>query len=269
MSDAAPQRRPRCPWRDRAGLSSRAIANFTLSTDDWRNPLVHILTSRPHASYAAVPASLQERRRRPNTPFEDGAFHVIALRGARSSDDASGLLIFSGPRRITPDLEWFASVIAQKLAQVLRRLALSEGDRRQEYERSLLRTIVNAVTDPILMTDTDGRMLVANARARALFVELGGAQRRTAWRGRHEQHAAVLRAVEQGDRGSGRDAARAAARQPDRRIGSAVRAAEHDAPRTPGTAPASCRFCGTSATSAAPPSRSTKAIGRCDRPKCR
>jgi signal transduction histidine kinase/PAS domain-containing protein len=29
---------------------------------------------------------------------------------------------------------------------------------------------VNAVTDPILMTDTDGRMLVANARARALFV---------------------------------------------------------------------------------------------------
>jgi signal transduction histidine kinase len=152
------------------GLSSRAIANFALSTDDWRNPLVHILTSRPHASYAAVPASLGERRRRPNTPFEDGAFHVIALRGARSSDDASGLLIFSGPRRITPDLEWFASVMAQKLAQVLRRLALSEGDRRQEYERSLLRTIVNAVTDPILMTDTDGRMLVANARARALFV---------------------------------------------------------------------------------------------------
>src|SRR5215510_10358450 len=152
------------------GLSSRAIANFTLSTDDWRNPLVHILTSRPHASYPAVSASLQERRRRPNTPFEGSAFHVIALRGARSSDDAFGLLIFSGPRRITADLEWFASIAAQKLAQVLRRLALSEGDRRQEYERSLLRTIVNAVTDPILMTDTEGRMLVANTRARSLFV---------------------------------------------------------------------------------------------------
>jgi PAS domain S-box-containing protein len=152
------------------GLSSRAVANFTLSTDDWRNPLVHILTSRPHASYAAVAASVQERRRRPNTPFEDGAFHVIALRGSRSSDDAFGLLIFSGPRRITPDLEWFASTMALKLAQVLRRLALTEGDRKQEYERSLLRTIVNAVTDPILMTDTEGRMLVANTRARALFV---------------------------------------------------------------------------------------------------
>ena len=44
---------------------------------------------------------------------------MIALRGARSSDDAFGLLVFSGPRRITPDLEWFASVLAQKLAQVL------------------------------------------------------------------------------------------------------------------------------------------------------
>ena len=152
------------------GLSARAIANFTLSTDDWRNPLIHILTTRPHASYPAVSASLQERRRRPNTPFEEAAFHVIALRGARRSDDAFGLLIFSGPRRITPDLEWFASAAAQKLAQVLRRLALSEGDRRQEYERSLLRTIVNAVTDPILMTDPEGRMLVANTRARALFV---------------------------------------------------------------------------------------------------
>jgi signal transduction histidine kinase len=152
------------------GLSSSAIANFTLSTDDWRNPLVQILTSRPHASYPAVPASLQERRRRPRTPFEDGAFHVIALRGTRASDESFGLLIFAGPRRISQELEWFASVVAQKLAQVLRRLALSEGDRRQEYERSLLRTIVNAVTDPILMTDTEGRMLVANARARSLFV---------------------------------------------------------------------------------------------------
>ena len=152
------------------GLSQAAIANFTLSTEDWRNPLVQILTSRPQASYPAVPASLQERRRRPRTPFEDGAFHVIALRGNRSSDDAFGLLIFAGPRRISPDLEWFTSVFSQKLAQVLRRLALAEGDRRQEYERSLLRTIVNAVTDPIMMTDTDGRMLVANARARSLFV---------------------------------------------------------------------------------------------------
>src|SRR3989442_1266022 len=35
------------------GLPTRGLANFTLSTDDWRNPLIHILTSRPHATYGS------------------------------------------------------------------------------------------------------------------------------------------------------------------------------------------------------------------------
>ena len=36
-------------------------------------------------------------------------------------------------------------------------------------ERSLLDAIINAVTDPILLTDTEGRLLIANGRAEALF----------------------------------------------------------------------------------------------------
>ena len=44
-----------------------------------------------------------------------------------------------------------------------------EGDRRQGRERSLLYNIINAVTDPILLTDTEGRLLIANARALTLF----------------------------------------------------------------------------------------------------
>src|SRR5207245_11608843 len=103
-----------------------------------------------------------------STPFENTAFHVLPL--LTGSDEAVGLLLWSGTRRITPEIEWFGSSFAMKLAQMLRRLALSEGDRKQEYERSLLRAIVNAVTDPILLTDPEGRLLIANARARALFV---------------------------------------------------------------------------------------------------
>src|SRR5204863_6702 len=111
-----------------------------------------------------------ERRRRPATPFASGAFHVMPLRGSGGSDEAVGLMLWGGARKITPEIEWFGSVFALKLAQVLRRMALSEGDRKQEYERSLLRAIVNAVTDPILLTDPEGRLLIANARARTLFV---------------------------------------------------------------------------------------------------
>jgi signal transduction histidine kinase len=151
------------------GFRPATLSNFIVSLEDWRHPLVQTLANRRHTFFSAVGASGQERRRRPATPFEQGAFHVLPLRTG-GSDEAIGLLLWSGSRRMTPDIEWFASILALKLAQVLRRLALSEGDRRQEYERSLLRAIVNAVTDPILLTDPEGRLLIANARARALFV---------------------------------------------------------------------------------------------------
>jgi PAS domain S-box-containing protein len=36
-------------------------------------------------------------------------------------------------------------------------------------ERALFYTIINSVTDPILLTDTEGRLIVANARAERLF----------------------------------------------------------------------------------------------------
>jgi signal transduction histidine kinase len=151
------------------GFRPASLSNFSVSLEDWRHPLVQILANRRHTFFSGIGPSGQERRRRPMTPFEQTAFHVLPLRTG-ASDEAVGLLLWSGTRRLTPEIEWFASVLALKLAQVLRRLALSEGDRRQEYERSLLRAIVNAVTDPILLTDPEGRLLIANARARALFV---------------------------------------------------------------------------------------------------
>ncbi len=151
------------------GFRQSSFGNFSLSVEDWRNPLVQILANRRHAFFPAVSSNGAERRRRPSTPFEHNAFHVLPLRTS-TSDEAIGLLLWGGTRRVTPEIEWFASVFGLKLAQMLRRLALSEGDRKQEYERSLLRAIVNAVTDPILLTDPEGRLLIANARARTLFV---------------------------------------------------------------------------------------------------
>src|SRR5689334_21058729 len=151
------------------GFAPGAFGTFTVSLEDWRNPLVQILGNRRHAFFPAVPPSGHERRRRPATPFEHSAFHVLPLRTG-TSEEAIGLLLWDGTRRITPEIEWFAATFALRLSQLLRRIALSEGDRKQEYERSLLRAIVNAVTDPILLTDPEGRLLIANARARTLFV---------------------------------------------------------------------------------------------------
>ncbi len=56
-------------------------------------------------------------------------------------------------------------VLGQKSDQV--------GGRGVRRERVLFFTIINAVTDPILFTDTEGRLIVANARAERLFAASG------------------------------------------------------------------------------------------------
>jgi PAS domain-containing protein len=150
------------------GLRSAAAASFWVSLDDWSNPLVTALNSRRQVYYPAV-QSAADRRRRPSTPFEDAAFHVVPLGRSGYSSDPSGLLLVSGQPSISPDMEWFATVFSQKLDQTVSQRTAAEGDRKQGRERSLLYSIINAVTDPILLTDTEGRLLIANARALTLF----------------------------------------------------------------------------------------------------
>ena len=143
-------------------------SSFVVSLEDWGNPLVHALNTRREAYYPAS-HSAADRRRRPSTPFEDAPFHVLPFGSASFSDETFGLLLFGGGPQVSGELRWFTSVFAQKLDQILRQHTLAEGDRRQGRERSLLYSIINAVTDPILLTDTEGRLLIANARALTLF----------------------------------------------------------------------------------------------------
>jgi signal transduction histidine kinase len=150
------------------GLPRGTARGFGLSTDDWSNPLVNVLLAKRPAYFSAVHSAV-DRRRRPSTPFEDSAFQAVPLGPPELGHEALGLLLFSSGAHVTPEQTWFATVFGQKLDEILRRHALAEGDRRQGHERSLLYNIINAVTDPILLTDTEGRLLIANARALTLF----------------------------------------------------------------------------------------------------
>ena len=51
-------------------------------------------------------------------------------------------------------------------------------------ERMLLYSIINAVTDPILLTDTEGRLIIANTPRREAVRRAGGGERRLAPRRR-------------------------------------------------------------------------------------
>lgn len=150
------------------GLSPAMATGFTLDLDDWGNPLLNVLHGHGRAHFPAA-HTVGERRRRPSTPFEDAAFHSVALGVSGFTDEAFALLLFSGGPQLPVDLEWFSTVFGQKLDQILRQQLLTDGDHRLGHERSLLYSIINAVTDPILLTDTEGRLLIANARALTLF----------------------------------------------------------------------------------------------------
>jgi len=150
------------------GVTSSAVASYTVTLEDWNNPLVTVFNHRK-ALFFPEPHSAADRKRRPSTPFEDAAFHAVPLGISGFSEDAFGILLVAGSETIGTDFHWFVSVFSQRIDQILQQQALTEGDRKQGRERSLLYSIINAVTDPILLTDTEGRLLIANARALTLF----------------------------------------------------------------------------------------------------
>ena len=150
------------------GLHGTAASRFTVSLEDWNNPLVTAFNDRDTACFRAAHSST-DRKRRPSTPFEDAAFQVVPLFADEPGHDAFGLLLIGGSGTLPQELKWFTALFAQKLTQALRQQALMEGDRKRGRERSLLDNIINAVTDPILLTDAEGRLLIANQRALTLF----------------------------------------------------------------------------------------------------
>jgi PAS domain S-box-containing protein len=151
------------------GVAGDDIELFSWPLSDTYDPLIGALqSSRP----------VQFRSYRPNghaapTPLGRGAFTAIPL-GLRGSnvgerdDLAPGLLLLRAPA-ITADINWLVMVLGQKIDQVRGRGSLAEEARKLRRERTLFFTIINAVTDPIMLTDTDGRLIVANARAEKLF----------------------------------------------------------------------------------------------------
>jgi len=150
------------------GVAPAVASSFTVGLDDWANPLLHVLHSQ-RRSYFPAAHSPAERRRRPVTPFQDAAFHAAPVGAAGTSGDSFGVLLLGGESQLAGDIEWFSNVFGQKLDQIFRQQVRSDSDLREGRERTLLYSIINAVTDPILLTDTEGRLHIANARALTLF----------------------------------------------------------------------------------------------------
>src|SRR4029450_1949828 len=86
-----------------------------------------------------------------------------------------GLLLLSGfPSGVPDTVRWLARVLGVRL-RALHALRLEGENARLQREAGRLRAIIDEVTDPILLIDGAGRLLVANESAEDLLVADGQA----------------------------------------------------------------------------------------------
>jgi signal transduction histidine kinase len=142
------------------GVSSSAIMDFALNRDDVSHPLIEALNSPGPLHIDSLPGHHR-------VPLEAKAFHAIPLR-SDSSDSGHGLLLVSGVGpELDPETIWLGRTLGKQVSRLLGRQLLAET--RFGQERMLLYSIINAVTDPILLTDTEGKLIIANTHAEKLF----------------------------------------------------------------------------------------------------
>ncbi len=142
------------------GIPASAVAEFSVSTGDDEHPLVAAMQSAEPAYF--------DRGTFPS-PIDRSGFHALPLR----TDDpvAPGLvgvlLVSLGSADLSADVVWLADMLGRQLGRAQQRQELQEA--RFGQERMLLYSIINAVTDPILLTDTEGKLIIANSLAERLF----------------------------------------------------------------------------------------------------
>ena len=142
------------------GISTARTGEFVLDLDDRRDPLVEV-------AWSGRAARFPTGRRQPETPLESTPFHAVSLRPERGQPPVGLLLVESDEPELDADVLWFAEIMGEKL-QALRTRNVT-ADPGVDRERHLLYSIINAVTDPILLTDESGKLIIGNLRAEQLF----------------------------------------------------------------------------------------------------
>jgi signal transduction histidine kinase len=138
------------------GLEPARVRAVHVDLDDSSHPLVRALQ-------AGKPTELCD--------LEEPGVHepqpCLALPIPRA--DADGLLVVWPPPASPCELDWVIDALGRQLRRVLELQRLRRAERLLVRERALLTTVLSAVPDPVLLTDTEGRLVVANPRAETFF----------------------------------------------------------------------------------------------------
>jgi PAS domain S-box-containing protein len=152
-----------------AGVPGDAMQAFSCSMADAHHPLVAALFHPVPTVFRGNRGNGYAAQSLAQLPFGTGPVTAIPLKAAPDeNDEAVGLLLVRASAVLTPDASWLLTVLGRRIRQAQGGRAAQEA-RQLRRERTLFFTIINSVTDPILLTDTEGRLIVANARAEKLF----------------------------------------------------------------------------------------------------
>ncbi|MGH9311537.1 MAG: ATP-binding protein [Vicinamibacterales bacterium] len=141
------------------GIPSSTIVEFVLTREDQAHPLIKAMNRRDASYFDGEAPALR-------APIE-GPFHAVPLRSDDDSVSHGLLLTSTAEPEVPPEIPWLATVLSKQISRLMSRQTLA--DTRFRQERMLLYSIINAVTDPILLTDTEGKLIIANTHAEKLF----------------------------------------------------------------------------------------------------
>jgi PAS domain S-box-containing protein len=156
------------------GIASGALGDLAKATHDPEHPVGRAMRAsspsllEPHL----LPFRAAVASGRMTSVLEDAdpglePLRVIPLRSEEEDVPVGVLLVSAEPAATLSESLWVARLLGKQAARLLSGGSLNEV--RFSQERMLLYSIINAVTDPILLTDTEGKLIIANMHAEKLF----------------------------------------------------------------------------------------------------
>ncbi len=142
------------------GVRADAVDRFVVDLQARDHPLARAIAEGQPVTFPAAGGG----RSRPVTPLGAEPFLAVPLQGTVGPEQVAAGVLLVAPVSATTvaAATWLGRVLGHRLVR-------PRFYGRLMQERSLLYSIVNAVPDAILLTDSEGRIVVANARAEALF----------------------------------------------------------------------------------------------------
>jgi signal transduction histidine kinase len=154
------------------GLSSAMIDDFGFADAGLAHPLMRAMAVSGPSSLRSSAMAMRASGDMSAVAVLDEigvpirGFHVLPLK-ADDGVEALGVLVFSsGTPDALSDAVWVARILAKQASRL--RAGELPGEAPGQ-ERMLLYSIINAVTDPILLTDTEGKLIIANTHAEKLL----------------------------------------------------------------------------------------------------